>query len=45
MQRKYNNEQKLYINKSTLLPENMQILNINNDTKVDILYNEIELNI
>ena len=42
---KYNNKQKLYINKSTLLPENMQILNINNDTKVDILYNEIELNI
>ena len=42
---KYNNKQKLYINKSTLLPENMQILNISNDTKVDILYNEIELNI
>ena len=41
---KYNNKQKLYINKSTLLPENMQILNINNDTKVDILYNEIEIN-
>ena len=42
---KYNNKQKLYINKSSLLPENLQILNINNDTKVDILYKEIELNI
>ena len=42
---KYNNEQKLYINKSTLEPENLQIYDVNNDCKVDIVYNEIEFNI
>lgn len=42
---KYNNKHKLYINKSSLLPENLQILDINNDVKADILYKEIELNI
>ena len=42
---KYTNKQKLYINKSTLKPENLQIYDINNDCKVDIVYNEIEFNI
>ena len=42
---KYNNGQKLYINKSTLEPENLQIYDVNNDCKVDIVYNEIEFNI
>ena len=42
---KYNHKQKLYINKATLLPENLQVYDINNDCKVDIVYKEIELNI
>ena len=42
---KYTNKQKLYINKSTLKPENLQIYDINNDCRVDIVYNEIEFNI
>lgn len=42
---KYDNKKMLYINKSTLKPENLQIYDINNDCKVDILYNEIEFNI
>ena len=42
---KYNNKQILYINKSSLKPENLQVYDINNELKVDIKYNEIELNI
>ena len=42
---KYNYKQILYINKSTLAPENLQIFDINNSLKIDIIYNEIELNI
>ena len=42
---KYNNKQVLYINKSNLRPENLQIYDINNECKVDIVYNEIEFNI
>ena len=42
---KYTNKQKLYINKSTLKPESLQIYDINNDCRVDIVYNEIEFNI
>ena len=42
---KYNNKQILYINKANLEPENLQVYDINNELKVDIKYNEIELNI
>ena len=42
---KYNNKQILYIDKSSLEPTNLQIFDINNEIKVDIIYNEIELNI
>ncbi len=42
---KYNNKQILYINKAKLEPENLQVYDINNELKVDIKYNEIELNI
>ena len=42
---KYNNKQILYINKANLEPENLQVLDMNNELKVDIKYNEIELNI
>ena len=42
---KYNNKQILYINKAKLEPENLQVCDINNELKVDIKYNEIELNI
>lgn len=42
---KYNNKQILYINKATLEPEKLQVYDINNELKVDIKYNEIELNI
>ena len=42
---KYDNNKILYINKSTLKPENLKIFDINNDCKVDIVYNEIEFNI
>ena len=37
--------QKLYINKTTLKPEKIEIINKNNGNKVYILYNEIEINI
>ena len=42
---KYNNRQILYINKAKLEPENLQVYDINNELKVDIKYNEVELNI
>ena len=42
---KYNNKQILYINKASLEPQNLQVYDINNELKVDIIYNEIELNI
>ena len=42
---KYNNRQILYINKASLEPQNLQVYDINNALKVDIIYNEIELNI
>ena len=42
---KYNNKQILYINKAKLEPENLQVYDINNELKVDIKYNEVELNI
>ena len=42
---KYNNKQILYINKSSLEPQNLQVYDINNELRVDIIYNEIELNI
>lgn len=42
---KYDNNKILYINKATLKPENLKIFDINNDCKVDIVYNEIEFNI
>ena len=42
---KYNNKQILYINKVNLEPENLQVFDMNNELKVDIKYNEIELNI
>ncbi len=42
---KYNNKQILYINKASFEPQNLQVYDINNALKVDIIYNEIELNI
>ena len=42
---KYNNKQILYINKASLEPQKLQVYDINNALKVDIIYNEIELNI
>ena len=39
---KYNNTQILYINKSNLKPESIEILDVNKDCKVNILYKEIE---
>ena len=41
----YNKKQILRINKQNLKPESMEIQNINNQTKIYILYNDIELNI
>jgi len=41
---KYQNYQKLYISKSTNLPTKMEILDINKNTTIYILYNEIKLN-
>lgn len=42
---KYNNTQVLYINKISLKPESLEILDVNKDCKVNILYKEIELGI
>lgn len=42
---KYSMYQILYINKETLKPEHLEILDMNNNIKVYILYNEIKLNI
>lgn len=42
---KYNNKQVLYIDKANLEPKNLQVYDINNELRVDIIYNEIELNI
>ena len=39
---KYNNTQVLYINKTNLKPESLEILDVNKDCKVNILYKEIE---
>ena len=41
----YNMAQRLYINKSNLKPDKLEIIDANNNTKVYILYNEIEINI
>ncbi len=41
----YNTAQKLYINRANLKPEKLEIIDVNNNTKVYILYNEIEINI
>ena len=45
MEIKGETNQKLYINKATLNPEKIEIINKNNGNKVYILYNEIEINI
>ena len=45
MEIKEETNQKLYINKTTLNPEKIEIINKNNGNKVYILYNEIEINI
>lgn len=42
---RYNIEQKLYIDKKSLKPTKLEIIDNNNKTKVYILYNEIEINI
>ena len=42
---KYNSIQTLYINKATLRPESLQILDVNKECKVNIEYKEIEFNI
>ncbi len=42
---KYNNKHVLYIDKASLEPKKLQVYDINNELKVDIIYNEIELNI
>jgi len=44
-QNKYNSIQTLYINKGSLRPEYLQIMDINKDCKVNIEYKEIEFNI
>ena len=44
-QNKYNSLQTLYINKGSLRPESLQIMDINKDCKVNIEYKEIEFNI
>lgn len=42
---KYNVTQKLYVNGNNLKPEKLEVFDDNNNTKVYILYNEIEINI
>ena len=42
---KYNYKQVLYIDRASLNPINLQIFDINNSKKIDIIYTEIELNI
>ena len=42
---RYNITQKLYVNSKTLKPEKLEILDDNNNTRVYILYSEIEINI
>ena len=42
---KYNFTQKLYVNSESLKPEKIEIFDNNNNMKVYILYNEIEINI
>ena len=42
---RYNYRQILYIDKSNLEPKKLQVYDINNELKVNIIYNEIELNI
>ena len=42
---KYNVTQKLYVNSKNLKPEKIEIFDNNNNIKVYILYNEIEINI
>lgn len=41
---RYNNKKELKVNKETLIPKTLEIKDINNETKVYILYNEIEIN-
>lgn len=41
----YNTAQKLYIDRAKLKPEKLEIIDANNNAKVYILYNEIEINI
>ena len=42
---RYNYRQILYIDKSNLEPKKLQVYDINNELKVNRIYNEIELNI
>ncbi len=42
---RYDTTQKLYVNKEKLKPERLEIIENNNQIKVYILYNEIEINI
>ena len=42
---KYNTKQILTINKDELKPEKLEIIDVNNNCRVYILYNEIEFNI
>ena len=42
---KYNVIQRLYVNEKNLIPEKLEIFDNNNNTKVYILYSEIEINI
>ncbi len=42
---KYNVTQRLYVNEKNLIPEKLEIFDNNNNTKVYILYSEIEINI
>ena len=42
---RYNMTHKLYVNKEDLKPKKLEILDNNNNVKVYILYNEIEINI
>ncbi len=42
---KYNVTQRLYVNEKNLKPEKLEVFDDNNNIKVYILYNEIEINI
>lgn len=42
---RYNKKQNLYIDKQNLKPKTLEIIDMNENTRVNITYNEIELNI